>query len=230
MKKITSKEQPGIGFEKIVTDIQQQIDSTAKVSHNQILEDRLGQKRQFNIVISGSFAGQEILGVIECKDLSKKVGTPEIDAFVTKSTDLNANFKIIVSKRGFTKPALKKAKHYGIQTLSLLPEEKESLGFIIGTKWHVDIYHWKQIAIRLHFSEQPNEPVNFNAKNLKINGKSVLDWFTNYLLEEHPNEQQEGWVVGLIAEFEKPQMVQISPSQKYECTGMEFHAERAREK
>jgi len=225
-----SIDQPGIEFEKIVTDIQKQLDPCAEVTHNQVLVDRLGQKRQFDVVIRGRFAGQEILGVIECKDLSKKVGTPDIDAFVTKASEINANFKIVVSKSGFSKPAITKAKHYGVQTLSLLPEEKADLGFIVGTKWHADIFRWNQVSIQLHFSTPPIKPVIFDARDLKIYNKSVLDWFTNYLLKEHPDEKKEGWIVGVIAEFEKPHKVQINSSQSYECTGIEFHAERVKDK
>jgi len=114
------KERPGIEFEKIVTDIQQRFDLNSTVMHNQILVDRLGHKRQFDVVIKGNYAGQELLGVIECKDLKKKIGTPEVDAFNTKSSDVNANFKILVSRKGFSKTALEKASHYGIQALSLL--------------------------------------------------------------------------------------------------------------
>jgi len=226
MKKIL----PGIEFEKIVTEIQKQFDNNADVSHDEILVDRLGQKRQFDVVVRGKFAGQEILGVIECKDLKKRVGTPIVDAFVTKSQDINANFKIIVSKRGYSKPAIKKAKHYGIQTLSLLPEQESKLGFMVGTKWYADIYSWSQLAVSLKFLEPPEKPVDFKAEEVSINGKKVIDAFTNYLLEKEPFVSDEGWVFSCRAEFDNPQKVFVRNGEYYLCNAIDFAAHRAIDK
>lgn len=58
---------------------------------NQRLVDRHGCRRQCDVIIKGNFAGQQLLGIVECKD--RKLGTPEVDAFVTKARDINANFK-----------------------------------------------------------------------------------------------------------------------------------------
>lgn len=216
----------GVDFEKIVADIQNQVDPSAEVSHNEQIKDRHGHSRQFDVVIRGQFAGQSLLGVIECKDLSKKVGTPEIDAFVTKASDINANFKIIVSKRGFSKPAIQKARHYGIQTLSLIPQDEVNVGFKVGNYWFADIYNWDQITLTLLFVTEPDKPVTFNAQNVIINGKRVIDWFTNYLIDNHNCEENIGWVVGLRLEFEKNQSVFVTESESYVCSGLQLHAKR----
>jgi len=217
----------GIEFEKVVADIQAQVDPNADVIHNENIVDRLGQRRQFDVVIRGKFAGQDILGVIECKDLRKKVGTPEIDAFVTKSGDINANFKIVVSRRGFTKPAIEKARHYGIQTLSLLPNDKVNYGFRVGNFWHANIFYWKQLSLKLIFVEQPGHPINIDIHNVKIRDKKVLDWFTNYLLANHADEDKLGWVVGVGIEFETVQNIKVNYEEEFVCRGIEFYAERS---
>lgn len=222
MKKIN----PGIEFEKIVSDIQKQLDSNSEVSHDESIVDRLGQRRQFDVVVRGSFAGQRILGVIECKDLNKKVGTPEVDAFVTKSQDVNANFKIIVSRRGFSKPAIKKAEHYGIQTLSLLSEDGTDTGVVLGTKWYADIYFWSQFSVTLQFVNQPEHPVQFKAEEVLINEKPVIEAFFNYLVEEYPAVSETGWVVNVRAQFETPREVFVSKSESYLCSAIDFSAYR----
>lgn len=66
------RERLGIEFEKIVSDIQSRIDPNATVLHNQRIVDRHGHSRQFDVEIRGKFAGQEIIGVIECKDKNRK--------------------------------------------------------------------------------------------------------------------------------------------------------------
>lgn len=223
-------EQPGIAFEKAVATIQMQLDPAASVTHNEILIDRLGHARQFDVVIRGAFAGQQMLGVIECKDLKRKVGTPEIDAFKTKAEDINANFKILMSKSGFSKPALEKCAHYGMQALSLIEDDPNNRKFFVGTRWTADITRWRQLAVSLKFVEQPTEPVGFSPQILKINKKRVLDWYTNYLLD-HENEFNEfGWVADLTVTFDTPQLAELQPGFEVLCQGISFKAERVQDK
>ncbi len=224
------RELPGIAFEKAVAAIQAQIDPVATVSHNETLDDRLGHARQFDIVIRGTFAGQQMLGIIECKDSKRRVGNPEIDAFVTKAQEINANFKIIISRSGFTKPALEKCAHYGIQALSLIEDDPANRKFFIGTRWTADVTRWGQISISLHFAEPPIEPVVFAADQLMINGKRVLDWFTNYLLDHEGEITELGWIVDVAAEFDELQVVRIRPDVEYLCSAISFKAERVCDK
>lgn len=217
---------PGIDFEKVVAEVQQQVDPNATITHNRRLVDRLGHSRQFDVVIEGTFAGQQLLGVIECKDLKKRVGSPEIDAFVTKASDVNANFKIIVSKRGFTAPAIGKAKHYGIQTLSLLPNDEVNLGFKVGNYWYADIYYWESVSLTLLFREPPEHKVEFDAGTVAIDGRKLIDWFVNYLDDHHKTETELGPVVGVRCSFETDQRVRVSEDESYLCSGVEFHAWR----
>lgn len=223
-------ELPGIAFEKAVAAIQAQIDPTSSVSHNEIIDDRLGHARQFDIVIRGIFAGQQMLGIIECKDLKRRVGNPEIDAFVTKALDVNANFKIVMSRSGFTKPALEKCAHYGVQALSLLENDPANQKFFIGTRWTADLTRWGQISVSLHFAEPSAEPVILFADQLKINNKRVLDWFTNYLLDHEGEITDLGWVVDGVAEFDTPQIVEIQSGIERLCTAISFKAERVCDK
>lgn len=220
----------GIAFEKVVAAIQAQIDPTAVVTHNEIILDRLSQPRQFDVVVRGVFGGQKMLGVIECKDTRKKVGTPEVDGFVTKAQDINANFKILMSRRGFSKPALAKCYHYGIQALSLVSDDPINKKFFIGTRWEADITRWGQISVRLHFANEPSEPVYFNAEDLTIRGKKVLDWFTNYLLDTESEIHEFGWVVNITVKFDEPQIVSIRAGCEHLCTAISFMAERVCDK
>jgi hypothetical protein len=219
------READGIEFEKLVSRIQQQLDPNAQVSHNELLTDRLGHKRQFDVVIRGTLAGHKMLGVIECKDLKRNVGVNDIEAFATKSRDVNANLKVFVSRRGFTKTAIEKAKDYGIQTQSLFPQDASEPP-VIGTKWYADVYYWKQIAIQLHFVTEPKIAIRFAAEDVAINGKRVIDWFKNYLITNHRDEMREGWVVNGHIHFKTTQKVSIN-ADEYECSGLSFSALRA---
>ena len=221
---------PGIAFEKVVAAIQGQIDPTAIITHNEFITDKLENRRQFDVTIRGSFTGQEMLGVIECKDLKGKVGTPEVDAFATKSQNINANFKIIMSRHGFTKPALKECAHFGIQPLSLLDNDPANRKFFVGTRWEADVTRWGQISTTLVFVEEPKEPVHFNAQEVTIDGKSVLDWFKNYLLDKEDSVVGLGWVVNISAVFDQPQVVSVNQRERYLCKAISFAAERVCDK
>lgn len=223
---MATDELPGIAFEKAVATIQAQIDPTSVVAHDEKLIDRLGHERQFDIVIRGMFAGQAMLGVIECKDLARRVGNPEVDAFITKAQDINANFKVIISRRGFSKPALEKCAHYGVQALSLLENDPTNRQFFIGTRWTADVTRWGQLIVTLHFEEPPTSPVSFRAEDLKIHGQKVLDWFTNYLLDHESESKELGWVVDIAAVFDVPQLVEVSSDIAYRCIAISFKAER----
>ncbi len=223
-------ERLGIQFEKAVTLVQAQFDPVAKVTHNEVIVDRLGHSRQFDVVIRGSFAGQALLGVIECKDLRRKVGSPDIDAFVTKSQDVNANVRLFMSRRGFSKPALEKCAHYGIQPLSLLGHDTPKLKVFLGTRWEADLIRWGRVSVTLRFVHEPEALVTFNADALTIGGKRVLDWFTNYLLAHEDEVTEFGWVVGIGVEFSTPQTVQLEAGVTHSCRAIEFHAERVCDK
>lgn len=221
-----ASDRPGIAFEKVVAALQAQFDPAATVVHNDWLIDRLGHRRQFDVVVRGTFAGQQVLGVVECKDEARKVDNPTIDAFVTKSRDVNANLKVIISRKGFTKPALEKCADNGIQALSLMNDATSVAKIRVGALWEADVTRWGRIGVTLHFSDDPLERVVFEAKELTIGGKRVIDWFTNYLLDREAEIHDFGWVVALHVAFETPQHVSVHPGREYLCKAIDFRAER----
>ena len=197
----------GVPFEEMVSKVQQQLDPNSVVTHNEILVDRIGHQRQFDVVIRGHFAGQQILGAMECKDLNRNVGIQDVESFITKCNDTNANIRIFVSRKRFTKKAIDKAKHHGIKTLSLLPDES-SVGLSpIASNWFADIYFWKKISMQLHVEEGESSPAALIVEKATIGNKRVMDWFTNHLIENHRDDIGEGWIVGIKVSFGSPQIV-----------------------
>ena len=67
------------------------MDPNSTVTHNEKLKDRVGNIRQYDVVIRGQFGGRHVLGVIECKDHSRKKGPNTIEAFSKKTENLGAN-------------------------------------------------------------------------------------------------------------------------------------------
>jgi len=218
---------PGIDFEKITAAIQQQMDQAAVVMHNERIVDRLGQSRQFDVVIRGTFAGQPMLGVIECKDYKGKVGTPDVDAFVTKSHDINANFKILVSRRGFSKPALDKCRHYGIQALSLTVNDPANKDFFIGSYWEADLPWWSRLFIDIATHDGARIPQPFAIEDIILRGSRAIDWLTNYLgAHLHEFGDMEGPILDMALFFRVPEVVTVG-SWTGVCTTLCFRGERS---
>jgi Restriction endonuclease len=202
----------GRSLEQAVAAIQQLFDPQSTVTTNEFIVDRLGNSREFDVVVRGNYAGQPMLCVIECKNWSDKVGTPVVDAFLTKARNVNANIILIVSKRGFTDPALRQAKHEGIGALSLLPDDPIDAGFCLGTCWYAKHYYWyDSIFIIRHDANTPLPEAWKHSEVLLPNGKSILAWFENQLcnMQDHLKEET---VVGYHAVFKQPTELTVSGS------------------
>lgn len=211
-----------LSFEKAVAAMQAKMESKTTVTHNEKLIDRSGQARQFDVVIRGKMAGHEILGVIECKDTKRPVALPEIDAFNTKTREANANIKLIASKNGFTKPALAKARDFGIGTISLLPTDPKNTRFSVGFYWYAREFKWDKVEMRLFFKAQKTPIKSFNADEVKRRKCKVLDWFKNELATTYKDEEQEGWH-HLKVSFDRPRKFLIG-SNFYFLKEIEFRS------
>ncbi len=158
-------EKPGLSLELVVTKIQQMMDSGSVVTHNEKLVDRVGNKRQYDVVIRGNFGGRPVLGIIEVKDHSRRKGPSTIESFAKKTENFGANLRLIVSRKGFTKQALNLAKHENIGCLSLLPDNPDQVGFSIGNMMYGLIDQWTNFYLNVRFatSETPPSLPSFDA-------------------------------------------------------------------
>jgi hypothetical protein len=220
---------PGLSLELVVAKIQQMMDLNSTVTHNEKLRDRVGNLRQYDVVIRGNFGGRPVLGVIECKDHSRKKGPNAIEAFSKKTENLGANLRLMVSKKGFTKQALKLAKHENIGCISLLPDNPEQVGWSIGDMWYGVIDIWKNIRLRVHFASgnTPSTLPTFDANTVKYEGKPVINWFMRELFTTYVNEMpaEENHAFTLTLEFDEPREVEIE-GKNYLLSGISCQAEK----
>lgn len=219
---------PGVNLEKLVVRIQQMMDPKSTVSHNEVLMDRVGNKRQYDVVIRGKFGGRPVLGVMECKDHSRKKGPDAVEAFAKKTENTGANLRVMVSKKGFTEQALRLAKHENIGCISLLPQDPAQVGFSIGDYWYGVISMWTSIRIHVHFPKSPVPIASFDSGKVKYNGKSVINWFQRKLIIEYGEETEEG-EHGLEVKFDQCSDIEIE-GKKYPVIGITCVATRIHKK
>lgn len=227
-KSLKKTEALGLSLEVVVSRIQQMMDESSSVTHNELLEDRVGNKRQYDVVIRGKFGGKPVLGVIECKDHSRKKGPDAIEAFAKKTENLGANLRLMVSRKGYTKKALKLAKHEYIGCLSLLPEDPGQAGFSIGDMWYGVIQKWTNVRLMIHFALDPSPIATFNANNLKWNGKPVVNWFLRELFTTYGAEKTEGEFTFEL-KFDQQRNIEIE-DQEYPVVGITCLATRVHKK
>lgn len=206
--KKTGDDRPGVRLEKIVASLQQMMDPQSKVTHNEKLTDRVGNLRQYDVVIRGSFGGRDILGIVECKDHKRRKGPTAVEAFAKKTENLGANLRLIVSRKGFTKQALKLAEHEGIGCLSLLPEDPKLAGFSVGDMWYGTLYRWDEFKLTVYFApNQPAMPIP-NVEGVTYRNLSVFHSLRKEFLTTYQDDKQEGFHT-ITCTFEKARTLRI---------------------
>lgn len=158
-----------------MAELQQAFDPTAKVTHNERLRDRLGHVRQFDVVIRGKIAGHDVLGVIECKDLKRRVGTNEINALADKANNVRANLVAVASTKGFTRQALELAEHHGILPLMVLKKTHEEEGIAVGDYWFAEVFRWASVTLAIEHNRGPKPPSAWQLSDVVVNGRNFLD-------------------------------------------------------
>lgn len=228
-----SDERPGLSLELIVAKIQKLMDQGSEVTHNEKLIDRVGNKRQYDVVIRGQFGGRPILGVIECKDHNRRKGPSTVEAFAKKTENLGANLRLIVSRRGFTEQALNLARHENIGCLSLLPDNPEQAGFSIGDTWYGVIDLWTELRLTVFFAKDVTPPTlpAFDANTVKWQGKPVINWFRRELYttyrDEHAPKTDDAYVLTIT--FSEPRCIEIE-GRDYRISAIACHAKRTKTK
>jgi hypothetical protein len=219
-------EPKGIPFEVAVTALQGMMDSNATVTHNERIKDRLGHWRQFDVVIRAKVGGHDILGVIECKDLNRRVGTPEVNAFADKARNARANLTLLVSRKGFTKQALELAEDYGIGTFSLLKAETEEHGLVVGVTTYAEVFAWEGVLVTVHFAGAERPLMPMAMEDISLRGRPVLDWIVRELHSTRGKVTVVGWHT-LWLRFHASETMKIA-GRPYIVSGLEVRAERTR--
>jgi hypothetical protein len=217
-----SQDRSGKSLELAVGRIQQMLAPDCTISYREQIQNRLGLMREFDVVFRGTFGGHPALGVIECKDWGHKVGTPELDAFITKTRDINASLRMIVSPKGFTEPALRQARDAGVGVLSLLPDDPHDAGFSVGVLWYGRLHTLEDIRAEIRFSGPSPVSGSYGESDLLYRGKPVLNWFLRALSTTDYTSIDTDLLARSV-EFGKPLRVSIS-GQSYKVAAIRVTA------
>ena len=116
------KQRRGRSLELLVSHLEKAlgVEGVAMVESPKYLPDKItGKMREHDVVLIFRHAHHQATVAIECRDRSRPVGTPQVEAFHTKCKHTGVGQGIIVSSRGFYRPAVEKAQHFGIRCLDI---------------------------------------------------------------------------------------------------------------
>jgi hypothetical protein len=172
---------PGKYLEELVAWIQQSVHEKALVIPNEkVLDIHTKKKRQIDISIRLSDGPTQLFVMVEVRDHKKPIDVRYIEEVYSKKQSVNANAASIVSRSGFTKTALEKAKHLGIQTLTYKEALKSDWsGWIKCDNLSVITREYDNVLITME-KENSNEILNIAPEILlqsqnNIKSKVLLD-------------------------------------------------------
>jgi hypothetical protein len=124
---MSKKPKSGQIFHQLVEAIEKAINHkpNAKIESPKRLRDKdTGRLREHDVVITFQESHHTILIALECRDRSRPIGVPDVEGFSKKCEKTGINKGVMVSAKGFTKSALKKAASLDIGCLELNDAKK----------------------------------------------------------------------------------------------------------
>lgn len=115
--------------------------------------------REIDVLLSGSIAGYLVRLAIECKNLQKKVGAPDLDRYVGKLGDVGipVSHGIFVSASGYTSGAVRRARQGSIRVLELTGLTKNRLESEVRAAFQSAIYLVAEVSSMVSFDvDVPN--------------------------------------------------------------------------
>ena len=121
-------------FQQLVHLIEQQLapyDATVTES-KEFVDQVTGGNREVGIVIERKSGIHPFVIGIECIDHKRPADAPWVERIASKHQDIGINKTIVVSRSGFYKPALRKAKQRKIDALTLSEKNPIGLRTLVG--------------------------------------------------------------------------------------------------
>jgi len=107
-------------FQKLITAIHGCIANDVSVEESAFLVDReTGEKREVDIVLKSKLGDYPVVLSVEVNDRSRRAGSGWVEEMAGKHQALQTNKLVLVSRSGFTKPAMQKAKVREIEALTI---------------------------------------------------------------------------------------------------------------
>ena len=180
------KQNNGIGYEEMVWMVYRTLcgeETFSNVQHNVKLQGPDGE-RQIDVLVTHEHANVKYLTVVECKDYRGKLNVTHIDAFASKLTDVKASKGILVSRNGFSKTAIQKAKRVGIELCIVDSAEKLLKELVKEVPVVLAVIHSIRLSTQVFFGNQTDQAIQIEKRNFAtINDRPLRELLFEELQE-----------------------------------------------
>lgn len=127
-------EKPGKALEKLIASLERALAKNPNVTvhlSKRLRDKTTGKLREHDVVLELKEVHHSVLIAIECRDRSRPIGVPEVEAFYIKCQETGIDQGIIVSTKDFCCTARTKAAKFSIRCLDI--EEVENFDWLLTT-------------------------------------------------------------------------------------------------
>ena len=106
-------------IQRVVFQIQRQLAANARVEEAAFLIDRVtGVTREVDVVVRHQVADHEVVVAVECRDHRRKATVEWVEQMAMKHSALPTSKLVLVSRSGFSRQAMEKARSLGVDAYS----------------------------------------------------------------------------------------------------------------
>lgn len=188
---MSKKPKSGQIFHQLVEAIEKAINNkpNAKIeSPHRIRDKDTGRLREHDVVITFQESHHTILLALECRDRSRPIGVPDVEAFSKKCEKTSINKGVMISAKGFTKSALEKAAKLDIGCLELNEAQKFDWCAAPDLIQHQRIVEHAELKIILPFIPQAKYKL-FENNGTEIGIKEGIQIGINCLNQISPDQE-----------------------------------------
>ncbi|MCH7526357.1 MAG: hypothetical protein IID39_02870 [Planctomycetes bacterium] len=139
-------------FELLVARIERWLAPRGAIvtSPDKVADKETGRLREVDATIRFQVGSSPILVAIECRDRQSVEDVQWIEQLATKRQSIGAATMVAVSSRGFTKPAIDKAKKLDVLLRSIEDiSEDDCAQWARNIKIQLTYFHWSFVSVRL---------------------------------------------------------------------------------
>lgn len=120
-------------FQKLVFLLKKQLADRASVTESKMLKDLVtGREREVDVCIETEVTSHPLVVSIECTDRTRVASVKWVEEMKAKHEHLATNALVLISRKGFSAEAIRKAKAFNIQTLTFDETTEEDIDRIFG--------------------------------------------------------------------------------------------------
>ena len=186
----------GKHFENRTASIIKQLHPGADVLQNVRLDGRLSEFKKREVDIQLIKPGKYDFLAFECKDKTRNIDVPVVEAFYTKCLDIGAKQRAIVSNSSYSKGAVNMASKLNIGLLHLIDTEDLAIRSLLRVPAFLEDTYCKTFSVTFKTSDKatfqnPLDPTNLvllDSSDNEITAYTVFSnlWNQGGILKDEP--------------------------------------------